>query len=104
MYHCGFKSAHCRVQLWFKLDSAMGRFKSAVVHLLANDKLTDSVANDNKTRQLTQITSFYKNEEKAAAIKLLEAKTRLQQSKLLHEENTRKWIISLVILLTVLLV
>lgn len=89
--------------LWVRLDTSQRRYKSAVNHLLLKNKLNDSVANENKIRQLNQITAFYESEEKENSIKLLQAQNRLQQNRIVHAETTRKWAISLVLLLFVLL-
>ena len=89
--------------LWFKLDTVRGNYRSAVQHLLLNNRLNDSVLNENKNRQLKQIAAFYETEQKEEAIKLLQARGKLQQTSLQHAVNTRNWIAGLVIILFILL-
>jgi two-component sensor histidine kinase len=90
-------------ELWFKLDTAQGDYKSAIRYMLLRNKLNDSVSNENKSRQLKQIAAFYETEQKEEAIKLLQIRGRLQQTKLQHAVNTKNWIAGLVVMLFILL-
>ncbi|AYL95373.1 tetratricopeptide repeat-containing sensor histidine kinase [Mucilaginibacter celer] len=89
--------------LWVSLDTSRGYYRAAYNHLLSKNKLNDAVLNENKIRQLKQITAFYESEEKENAIQLLKAQNRLQQNRIVHGETIRKWAIALVALLIVLL-
>lgn len=58
----------CR--LWFKLDSAMGNYQSALTNLIAYRTVTDSLFNVTKSRQLQQIEVEYETSKKEDSLKL----------------------------------
>lgn len=80
----------------FKVDSALGKFSSAIVYLQKARLLNDSLFNDRKNLQFTQLRVRYETEQKDQDIKmkgqniqLLTKKGELQQS-LLDKERTRR--------------
>ncbi|AYL95372.1 histidine kinase dimerization/phosphoacceptor domain -containing protein [Mucilaginibacter celer] len=65
--------------LSFKLDSAVGNYKSAIENILKFNKLKDSIFNQTKTKQLKQLEIEYETEKKASEIKILHQKAVIQQ-------------------------
>lgn len=56
--------------LWYQMDSARGDYKNAFTHLLKYKTLEDSIFNETKSRQLTQIRVEYETQQKEDEIRL----------------------------------
>ena len=76
-------------QLWFKLDSARGDYRSAVNHLLDYNKSNNLIFTEANNRQLKQLNLEFETKKKENEIRLkdqniriLNQKNELQQSKL----------------------
>jgi two-component sensor histidine kinase len=91
-------------QAWFKLDTMQRNYVSAVKHLLLHNHLADSISMENQKVDLKRLTNFYETAQKENAIKLLQARTRLQEIKLQHAEYSRKWFLGLALTLFLVLV
>ncbi|AYL95371.1 sensor histidine kinase [Mucilaginibacter celer] len=87
----------------FKVDSAAGRFSSAINYLQRYQRLNDSAFNIAKNRQVEELEINYDTEQKKKDIKLLQEKAKLQQAILKHAENTKNWIIAAAGILLLLL-
>ena len=89
---------------WFRLDTMQRDYKSAVKHLLLRNKLADSISLENQKVDLKRITNFYETAQKENAIKLLQARTKLQQIQLQHAESSKRWFLGFAFILLLLLV
>ncbi len=56
--------------LKFRLDTAVGNFRSAVYHILTYNKIEDSLFNETKSKQIKQLEVEYETEKKEDSIKL----------------------------------
>ncbi|AYL97586.1 hypothetical protein [Mucilaginibacter celer] len=72
------------IALKFRLDTAQGNYKSAVLHLLKYNITQDSIFNETKAIEFQKQQVQYETEKKDQQIKILEQKGLLQQSKLQH--------------------
>lgn len=88
--------------LWFKLDSIEGNYPSAIAHYQQYKALSDSLMNETASKHIGQLQVEFETEKKDNNIKLLENKTKLQQSRLTQANQTRNWIFGIVILLLVI--
>ncbi|SFD61678.1 Two-component sensor histidine kinase, contains HisKA and HATPase domains [Chitinophaga sp. CF118] len=96
--------------LWYKMDSAQGKYLSAIDHLLITRKLNDSLFSETKSRQLSQLKVRYETEQKdqdirikEQSIQLLTKKGELQQTFLDKERTTRNAIIGGSVMLVLML-
>lgn len=89
--------------LLFKVDSASGNYITAIKHLQQYKTLTDSIFNENKSRQIEQLQVEYKTEKKDQEIRLLTKKDQLQQANLRQANIIRNWITASTALLILLL-
>jgi two-component system, sensor histidine kinase PdtaS len=90
-------------QIFYKLDSAQGRFDSAFVHYMRYKMYSDSLTNLRQRDKYEEITARFAAEKKDAQIKLLQQDQQLQVVRLQHEKATRNWILAVVALLLVIL-
>ncbi|WP_221391494.1 histidine kinase dimerization/phosphoacceptor domain -containing protein [Dyadobacter sp. NIV53] len=94
----------------FKVDSAQGKYPSAIQHYQKYKALNDSVFNEKKSRQISQLSIQYETETKdqdlklkQQAIQLLTEQSQRQQNQLQQAAIMRNSIIAGVILLILLL-
>ena len=74
----------------FRLDSARGRFVSAIRYYQQWKQRADTILNENKSRQIEQYNALYESEKKDKSILLLQQRSQTQQTLLLHEQFLRK--------------
>ncbi len=90
----------------YKVDSAQRDFKSALDHLRINKELSDSVFNENKSRQISELEVRYQTVQKEKDIQLLNNYTSLQAARLkqadMRQQVTLAGIVVLVIILALL--
>ena len=89
-------------QMLFTADSALGNYAAAIKDLQQYQFIGDSIFNDRKSRQIEELTIQYETEKKEQSIRLLEKEKRLQQNELTKEQNTKRWIVGVVLLLIVI--
>ncbi|SDD53467.1 Two-component sensor histidine kinase, contains HisKA and HATPase domains [Dyadobacter soli] len=94
----------------FKVDSARGNYRSAITHYQKFKALNDSVFNETKSKQITQLSIQYETGKKdqdlrlkEQAIQLLTEKSRLQQNQLRQATYIRNGIFAGAVLLILLL-
>jgi two-component sensor histidine kinase len=86
----------------FEADSSLGNYISAIRHLNQFRQLNDSIFNETKSKQITEVQAKYETEKKEQNIKLLENESKLQQNELLQASHTRNWILAAVVLLLII--
>jgi two-component sensor histidine kinase len=96
---------------WFRLDSAMGNYKSALNYHVKYKEIKDSLFTETKTKQLKQLEVQYETDKKIAEIKILNQKNELlnksnelQQSNLQKANLTKDFTLVVVLLLIAILV
>lgn len=65
--------------LLYQVEFALGNYNAAIMHLLKNKELSDSVNSVARVNQIAELNIRYESEQKAKEIKLLEKNQRLQQ-------------------------
>lgn len=90
-------------RMLFKVDSAQGNYLSAIGHLHQYKTFNDSLFNEAKSRQLSQLQIQYDTRAKEQNIALLTKQSELQQSALKRAETTRNAILIGALLLAGLL-
>jgi two-component sensor histidine kinase len=95
---------------WYRLDSTLGNYKSAVVHLRRTWKLNDSIYYQTQSQQISQLRVKYETAQKDQDLKLKEQdiqllikKGQLQQTSLAKARTTRNAIIGGAVMLVLLL-
>ncbi|MPR37265.1 histidine kinase dimerization/phosphoacceptor domain -containing protein [Salmonirosea aquatica] len=73
----------------FKVDSAQGNYLSAISHFDLYKTFNDSLFNESRSKQLTQLQFQYDTRAKEQNIALLTQQSELQQSALERAETTR---------------
>jgi two-component sensor histidine kinase len=75
--------------MWFKVDSARGKYQEAITHYQQYKALQDSIFNETKSRQISQLSIQYETAKKEHDIKIKEKNIALlkQQNKL--QQNQR---------------
>jgi len=81
-------------RLWFDVDSALNKPWSAVAHYKTYKRLTDSIWNNEKNKQISGLEIEYQTEKKDKDIALLHQKNQLQQVKIGNEERVRYFFIA----------
>ncbi|WP_217604869.1 histidine kinase dimerization/phosphoacceptor domain -containing protein [Chitinophaga sp. GbtcB8] len=89
--------------LWFKLDSIQGNYLGAITHYQLYKMLSDSLLNETTSNHIEQLQVEFETEKKDQDIKMLENATKLQQNKLAQANQTRNWVIGVVILLLIII-
>ena len=89
--------------LWFKLDSIQGNYLGAIAHYQLYKMLSDSLLNETTSNHIEQLQVEFETEKKDQDIKMLENASKLQQNKLSQANQTRNWVIGVVILLLVII-
>jgi len=95
----------------FKVDSAQGNYPDAIRHYQKYQALNDSIFNERKSKQISQLSIQYETEKKdqdlklkQQAIQLLTEQSQLQQNQLEQAATLRNGVIAGAILLILLLV
>jgi len=88
---------------WFKLDSTLGNYPSAISHYQRFKTIGDSLLNEMTSKQIGQLQVQYQSDKKDQDIKLLENQSKLQQEKLVQANQTRNWISGVVLLLLIIM-
>jgi two-component sensor histidine kinase len=90
--------------MWFKVDSAQGKYQDAITHYQQYKALQDSIFNETKSRQISQLSIQYETAKKEHDIKIKEKDIALlkQQNKL--QQNQRNAFIIAAGLLAAILV
>lgn len=89
--------------LKFRVDTAMGRYKSAYEDLLKYQQLHDSLFNETSNRQIRQLQVEYERENDKNEITQLNQKNQLQQNRLEREKMVRYFTIAMIVLLSVII-
>lgn len=89
--------------LWFKLDSIQGNYLGAIAHYQLYKMLSDSLLNETTSNHIEQLQVEFETEKKDQDIKMLENATKLQQNKLAQANQTRNWVIGVIILLLIII-
>ncbi|MGM9478870.1 tetratricopeptide repeat-containing sensor histidine kinase [Pedobacter sp. GSP4] len=76
-------------RLWFDVDSALNKPWSAVAHYKTYKRLTDSIWNNEKNKQISGLEIEFQTEQKDKDIALLSQKNQLQQVRIGNEERVR---------------
>jgi len=76
-------------RLWFDVDSALNKPWEAVAHYKTYKRLTDSIWNNEKNKQISGLEIEYQTEKKDKDIALLSQKNQLQQVRIGNEERMR---------------
>lgn len=97
-------------KLWFMLDTARHDYRSAIDHLLAYKSLNDSLFNETKSHQISELQVQYETEKKEKdillkdqSIQLLTKQDLLQKSKLQQGAIIRNIGFAVVILLIIIM-
>jgi len=88
-------------KMLFTADSALGNYSAAIKNLQQYQFINDSIYNERKSRQIEELTIQYETQKKEQSIRLLEKEKRLQQNELTKEQNTKRWILGVTLLLIV---
>lgn len=85
---------------WFRVDSALGNYISAIQHQQLYKSLSDSIFNIEKSKQFSSLQLQFETEKKDKDIQLLTQQSKLQYNSLQKERTIRNVIIAGVILLS----
>jgi two-component sensor histidine kinase len=99
----GSSSASFSSSFMYTLDSASGNYLAAINHMRLYQKLQDSIFNIVKYKQIKNLQIAYETEIKENEIRLLEQNKKVQQTNLQIVKNKQKWILSGIVMLTLLL-
>ncbi len=89
--------------LRFRLDTALGHYKSAVANLLAFQKLNDSIFNKNSNKQITELEIQYESEKQKSEISILNQKNQLQKSNIDRQKLIKNFTLGGIALLVIIL-
>lgn len=87
----------------FTADSALGNYAAAIKNLEKYQFLNDSIYTERKSKQIEELTIQYETGKKEQSIRLLEKEKRIQRAELMKEQNTKRWIIGVGLLLIVII-
>lgn len=87
----------------FRIDSAAGRYVTAIRHYQKYKLLNDSIFSERKSKQLEELQVQYGTAQKEHSIQLLTNKQKLQQSELARANFSKRLFITGVLLLLVIL-
>ncbi len=76
-------------RLWFNVDSALNKPWSAIAHYKTYKRLTDSIWNNEKNKQISGLEIEYQTEKKDKDIALLHQKNQLQRVRIVNDERVR---------------
>ena len=82
-----------RMQL-YKVDSALGDYKSAMLISQEYANANDSIFSVAKRKQIEELAVAYKTEQKDKDLKISQDSIKLEQASLQRTKNTRDWIIA----------
>ncbi|QHV99385.1 tetratricopeptide repeat-containing sensor histidine kinase [Spirosoma endbachense] len=88
---------------WFKLDSALADYSSAIRHYRLYRDFKDSLTRQITSKQIKELDLQYRTEEKENNILQLQHQTKIQEAELRTAQLTRNFSISSAILLVLLL-
>ncbi|SEW45536.1 Two-component sensor histidine kinase, contains HisKA and HATPase domains [Chitinophaga sp. YR573] len=96
---------------WFKLDSTQGNYISAIAHYQFYKTLNDSLFNESKSRQVSQLEIVYNIEQKdkdlafkEQNIQLLTKQAQLQNSRLRASRVIKNFTLSGIVLLLIIII
>lgn len=96
---------------WFKLDSTQGNYISAIAHYQSYKRLNDSLFNESKSRQVSQLEIMYNIEQKdkdlafkEQNIQLLTKQAQLQNSRLQASRVIKNFTLSGIVLLLIIII
>lgn len=75
--------------MWFKADSIQGKYLDAIQHYQLYKKLSDSVFNGEKSKQINSLKIQFETEQKDKNIQLLTQKAKLQDIKIENDTFIR---------------
>jgi two-component sensor histidine kinase len=87
----------------FRIDSAAGKFISAIEHYRRYKQLNDSVFSEKKSKQIEELQIQYETAQKEQSIQLLSNREKLQQSELARARFNRKLFIAGLVCLAIVL-
>lgn len=94
---------------WIRLDSAIGDYRDGVKHYHQYAILKDSIFNKEKTRHIAQMNVLYETNKKdqdillkEKNIEVLNQKAKVQSSELARANQTRNWILGVILLLIII--
>lgn len=85
-----------------RVDSAQGNYLSAMNNFIIHKQLHDSIFNIAKTRDIEELKIAYETDKKQKDLNVLSALSQVQVKELQRSEQTRKFIIILLIVLIIL--
>lgn len=85
---------------WFRVDSAQGKYLSAIQHHILYKSLSDSIFNIDKSKQFSSLQLQFETEKKDKDIQLLTQQSQLQYNSLQREKVIRNIIIGGVVILS----
>jgi two-component sensor histidine kinase/tetratricopeptide (TPR) repeat protein len=88
---------------WFKLDSTLANYPSAIKHYQQYKFIHDSLLRENSNKQIKELDLQYKTQEKEHNFQVLSHKSELQQRELKEAQTTRNFMLTGAILLIGLL-
>ena len=95
---------------WFRMDTAQKRYSSAINNLLKSREISDSLLNETKSRQITQMEIQYETKKKEDSLELkdqdillLTQKNQLQQVNLRQSNLVRDTTFAGIVLLSVII-
>ncbi len=89
--------------LKFRLDTALGHYKSAAENLLKYQILNDSLFNETTSRQIKQLEVEYETKKNKNEITVLNQKNQLQQNRLNQEKLVKNFTIGGIALLFIIM-
>ena len=89
--------------MWFKVDSARQNYPEAIRHYQQYKALQDSIYNETKSRQITQLSIQYETEKNKNEITVLNQKNQLAQSRLERSELVKNLTIGGIALLFIII-
>jgi two-component sensor histidine kinase len=75
--------------LLYQVEFALGNYHAAIIHLLKNKELSDSVNSVARVNQIAELNIRYESEQKAKEIKFLEKNQHLQQLAIQRSDTIR---------------
>lgn len=92
-----------KFHLKFRLDTALGNYKSAVSNLLGFQRLKDSIFNETSNKQIKQLEVEYETEKHKGEIAVLNQKNQLAQSNLERSQLVKNFTIGGIALLSIII-
>ncbi|OOQ59777.1 hypothetical protein BC343_06390 [Mucilaginibacter pedocola] len=85
--------------LQFQIDSALGNYRSALIHYGNSQRAKDSLFNESKSKEIAELQLKYETAQKEADIKMLKKNAQLQKNQLKQSEHIRNLTFGGVVLL-----